>query len=98
LAIATSLFISCSPRCQPAGAADFFNRRTLLKGSPVLIQWYPSAFNSADGVMLMINIELLGELILNAKSPLITGIGLSVGDKSFISGTGVVDQTALPGE
>lgn len=46
----------------------------------------------------MINIELLGELIFNAKSALITGIGLSVGEKSFISGTGLVDHEALPGE
>ena len=48
--------------------------------------------------MLMINIELLGELILNAKSPLITGIGLQVGGKSFINGLGLVDRDAIPGE
>lgn len=76
----------------------FSTDNTLLVGSPILIQWYPSAFNSADGVMMIINIELLGELILNAKSSLITGIGLSVGPRNFISGTGVVDHPVLPGE
>ena len=76
----------------------FSTDNTLLVGSPVLIQWYPSAFNSADGVMIIINIELLGELILNAKSSLITGIGLSVGTRNFISGSGVVDHSVLPGE
>lgn len=76
----------------------FSTDNTLLVGSPILIQWYPSAFNSADGVMMIINIELLGELILNAKSSLITGIGLSVGPRNFISGTGVVAHPVLPGE
>ena len=76
----------------------FSTDNTLLVGSPILIQWYPSAFNSADGVMMIINIELLGELILNAKSSLITGIGLSVGTRNFISGSGVVDHSVLPGE
>ena len=71
---------------------------SLLVGSPVLIQWYPVSPSGADGVMLMINIELLGELILNAKSPLITGIGLQVGGKSFINGLGLVDRDAIPGE
>lgn len=49
----------------------FSTDNTLLVGSPILIQWYPSAFNSADGVMMIINIELLGELILNAKSVMV---------------------------
>ena len=71
---------------------------SLLKGTPVLIQWYPASLSGDDGVLLVINIELLGELIFNAKSALITGIGLSVGEKSFISGTGLVDHEALPGE
>lgn len=71
---------------------------SLLKGTPVLIQWYPASLSGADGVLLVINIELLGELIFNAKSALISGIGLSVGEKSFISGSGLSKQEALPGE
>jgi hypothetical protein len=88
LAIATSLFISCSPPASQRALLLFSTDNTLLVGSPVLIQWYPSAFNSADGVMICINIELLGELILNAKSSLITGIGLSVGDRTLSAGPG----------
>ncbi|MBZ7673608.1 EAL domain-containing protein [Klebsiella grimontii] len=71
---------------------------SLLKGTPVLIQWYPASLSGADGVLLVINIELLGELIFNAKSALISGIGLSVGERSFISGSGLSKQEALPGE
>lgn len=71
---------------------------SLLKGTPVLIQWYPASLSGDDGVLLVINIELLGELIFNAKSALITGISLSVGEKSFISGAGLLDREALPGE
>ncbi|WP_426617564.1 EAL domain-containing protein [Raoultella sp. R2A007] len=71
---------------------------SLLLGSPVLVQWYPSRFNSDDGVMIVINIELPGELILAAKSPLITGIGLSVGAQNFIHGIGITEQQVPPGE
>ena len=71
---------------------------SLLKGTPVLIQWYPASLSGADGVLLVINIEMLGELIFNAKSALITGISLHIGEKSFISGTGLVKQETLPGE
>lgn len=64
----------------------------------MLIQWYPASLSGADGVLLVINIELLGELIFNAKSALISGIGLNVGERSFISGSGLSKQEALPGE
>jgi hypothetical protein len=87
LANAIFLFTSCSRLPAQHALLTFSYDASLLKGTPVLIQWYPAS-SGADGVMLVINIELLGELILNAKSPLITGIGLSVGDKSFISGPG----------
>lgn len=88
---------------QPALPADralltFSYDPALLKGTPLLIQWYPASLDGADGVLLAINIDLLGELIFNAKSPLITGIGLRVGDKSFISGAGLIKQEALPGQ
>ncbi|WP_308562745.1 EAL domain-containing protein [uncultured Klebsiella sp.] len=76
----------------------FSNDASLLKGSPVLIQWYPDSRNGTDGVMLVINIELLGKLIFDVKSPLISGIGLKVGEKSLISGTGLINQDALSGE
>jgi hypothetical protein len=64
------------PAARQHALLTFSYDASLLKGTPVLIQWYPASLSGADGVMLMINIELLGELILNAKSPLITGIGL----------------------
>ncbi len=45
--------------CAPPSAA-LLERRALIKGSPVLIQWYPAAESGLDGVMLVVNIELLG--------------------------------------
>ncbi|HDX8899502.1 TPA: cyclic diguanylate phosphodiesterase [Klebsiella michiganensis] len=41
---------------------------SLLKGTPVLIQWYPASLSGADGVLLVINIELLGEQIIYRQS------------------------------
>jgi sensor c-di-GMP phosphodiesterase-like protein len=71
---------------------------SLLKGTPVLIQWYPASLSGDDGVLLVINIELLGELIFNAKSALITGISLNVGEQSYVSGAGLVKAEASSGK
>ncbi|AEG99418.1 MULTISPECIES: EAL domain-containing protein [Klebsiella] len=75
----------------------FSTDNSLLKGTPVLIQWYPSSVSGADGALLIINIELLGELILKEKSSLISDISLTVGNKSFLSDVGVVASDRLPG-
>jgi hypothetical protein len=83
VALVTSGIVYCSSifgprqadlhRLQPAlpapPSAALFERQLLLKGSPVLIQWYPASESGVDGVMLIVNIELLGTLILNEKSP-----------------------------
>lgn len=42
-----------------------------------------------DGVMLVVNIELLGTLILNEKSALISDVSLQVGDRYFSSRHGL---------
>ncbi|MCQ0522982.1 cyclic diguanylate phosphodiesterase [Klebsiella pneumoniae] len=96
VALVTSGIVYCSSifgprqadlhRLQPALPAPrplllFSNDSSLLKGSPVLIQWYPAAESGLDGVMLVVNIELLGTLILNEKSALISDVSLQVGDQ-----------------
>jgi hypothetical protein len=58
----------------------------------VLIQWYPASESGVDGVMLIVNIELLGTLILNEKSALISDVSLQVGDRYFSSGHGLLEK------
>ncbi len=60
-----------------------------------MIQWYPTR-KAADGVMLIVNIELLGTLILNEKSSLISDVSLQVGDRYFSSRDGLLDKTHSP--
>lgn len=45
-----------------------------------------------DGVMLVVNIELLGTLILNEKSALISDVSLQVGDRYFSSRHGLLEK------
>lgn len=66
----------------------------LIKGSPVLIQWYPSSPDGMDGLLEIVNIDLLTTLLLEPRRPLITGASLTVGNRHLLYGHGVVD--ALP--
>ncbi|HGW3453755.1 EAL domain-containing protein [Klebsiella quasipneumoniae] len=74
----------------------FSTEKSLLKGTPVLIQWYPTPESGQDGVMLIVNIELLGTLILSEKSSLISDVSLQVGDRYFSSRDGLFDKTHTP--
>ena len=53
----------------------------LLQGSPVLIQWYPVPGEGDDGVMEIVNIELIARLLLEPELPIINDVNLSVGGK-----------------
>lgn len=68
--------------------------RVLIKGSPVLIQWFPSPLNAKDGVLEIINIGLLTTLLLEPQLPQITSASLTVADRHLLYGNGLVD--ALP--
>lgn len=68
--------------------------KSLLKGSPILIQWFPSAQGDDSGVMTIVNITLLTDLMLEPQKPLITGASLSVNNRHLLYGGGVAD--ALP--
>ena len=63
----------------------------LLKGSPILIQWYPASGDGEDGVMQIVNIDLLTRMILEPQRPLITDVGLSVGNHYLRYGQQVTD-------
>ncbi|MEH0884796.1 EAL domain-containing protein [Enterobacter sp. UNJFSC 003] len=57
--------------------------QSLLKGSPILIQWYPTNENGEDGVMEVVNIDLITKMILEPQRPLITDVVLTVGDRAL---------------
>ncbi|WP_368543794.1 EAL domain-containing protein [Enterobacter soli] len=69
----------------------------LLKGSPILIQWYPISPGGEDGVMEIVNIDLITQMMLEPQRPLITDVVLTVGDRSLRYGQKVTD-TANAGE
>lgn len=56
---------------------------SLLKGSPILIQWNPVSPAGEDGVMEIVNIDLITRMILEPQRPLITDVVLTVGDNSL---------------
>lgn len=65
--------------------------QSLLKGSPILIQWYPASADGQDGVMEIVNIDLLTTMLLEPQQPQITSASLTVGKRHLLYGRGVVD-------
>ncbi|WP_448957306.1 CSS-motif domain-containing protein, partial [Klebsiella michiganensis] len=55
-------------------------------GSPVLIQWSPLASDGNDGVMEVVNIDLITKMILEPQRPQITDVVLRVGDNFLRDG------------
>ncbi|EFB3348529.1 putative cyclic diguanylate phosphodiesterase (EAL) domain protein [Escherichia coli H605] len=66
--------------------------RVLIKGSPVLIQWYPLSSHSGDGVLEMINIGLLTTMLLEPQLPQIRNASLTVADRHLLYDDGLVDS------
>lgn len=64
---------------------------SLLKGSPILIQWYPVSPDGEDGVMEIVNIDLITKMILEPQRPLIADVVLTVGDNFLRYGQQVTD-------
>lgn len=64
----------------------------LLKGSPILIQWYPTSGEGSDGVMEIVNIDLITKMILEPQRPLITDVVLTVGDNALRYGQQVTNS------
>lgn len=65
---------------------------SLIKGSPILTQWYPSSANGEDGVLEIVNIELLSGMLLEPQPPQITHASLTIGKRHLLYGQGVVDK------
>ncbi|SNY73760.1 EAL domain-containing protein [Enterobacter sp. CC120223-11] len=68
---------------------------SLVKGSPILIQWYPASQDGEDGVMLTINIHLLSSLLLEPQTPDIRRVVVSVGNRYYSESQGISDSIQL---
>ncbi|MGX5108765.1 EAL domain-containing protein [Enterobacter cloacae] len=66
--------------------------RWLVKGSPILVQWNPASPSGADGVIEIVNIDLITRMILEPERPLIHDVALSVGDRFLRYGQRVTDS------
>lgn len=71
---------------------------SLLKGTPILVQWYPSSADGQDGVLASINIDLISNIILEPAPPLIHQVSLNVGDKHYQYDTGILDALESNGD
>jgi len=67
----------------------------LLKGSPILIQWTPISPSGEDGVMEIVNIDLITRMILEPQTPLITDVVLTVGDHYLRYGQQVTETLSF---
>lgn len=73
--------------------------RSLLKGSPVLMQWYPASANGQDGVGIGINIDLISDMMLDPTPPLVTRVSLFLDNAHYMSETGITrEREEHPGE
>lgn len=64
--------------------------RSLLKGTPILISWYPQGNSARDGVMEIVNIEMLTGLLLGPEKPWVSRAVLNVGDTHLEYGKGLL--------
>jgi sensor c-di-GMP phosphodiesterase-like protein len=63
---------------------------SLLKGSPILISWHPAENGSRDGVMEVVNIEMLTGLMMEPERPWVSRAVLNVGDSHLEYGKGLL--------
>lgn len=68
---------------------------SLLKGTPILLSWTPSQNSSHDGVMQIINIELLTGLILEPERPWVSRAVLNVSDSHLEYGKGLLQRITV---
>jgi hypothetical protein len=63
-----------------------------------LIQWYPVSQDGEDGVIEIINIDLIARMILEPQRPLINDVALTVGDRFLRYGQRVTDSLTFDEE
>lgn len=86
---------SLQPRL-PSPAAQMLLTRdnSLIKGSAILLIWTPVSRDGQDGIIQLLNIELLSGLMLESARPWVDRVVLNVGDAHLEYGKGVIP--ALP--
>ncbi|MEG1211358.1 MAG: EAL domain-containing protein [Leclercia sp.] len=67
----------------------------IRKGNPVLIQWYPAPGKSDDGVIEIVNIDLIARMLLEPQLPFISDVNLSVGGKHLNFSREITDALAF---
>ncbi|KNC94370.1 cyclic diguanylate phosphodiesterase [Trabulsiella odontotermitis] len=73
-----------------------FTDNTLIKGRPLLLQWYPAADDAGSGVLMSVNIDLLSSLMLEPQKPLINSISLTVKDRHLSDASSVMTTLPVP--
>ncbi len=68
--------------------------RSLLKGSPILISWHPAQNASHDGIMEVVNIEMLIELMLEPERPWVSRAVLNVAGTHLEYGKGLLARVS----
>lgn len=66
--------------------------RSLVKGSPVLMQWFPATPDGQNGVAVGINIDLVSGMMLDPFPPLITRVSLGIDDAFYMDDVGIATQ------
>lgn len=73
----------------PQAVLELTIDHSLIKGTPILIQWFPASADGQDGVLASINIDLVSNIILESSPPLISHMSLNVGNQYFQHETGI---------
>lgn len=68
---------------------------TLLKGTPILLSWHPLRNSGHDGVMQIINIELLSGFMLEPRRPWVSRAMLNVADSHYEYGKGLLPRITV---
>lgn len=65
----------------------------LLKGSPVLLLWTPKSLDNRDGLLQIINIELMTNYLLEPQLPWVERAIFNVGGQSLEYGNPLIEHT-----
>ncbi|MCT4702313.1 EAL domain-containing protein [Enterobacteriaceae bacterium H20N1] len=68
---------------------------SLLKGSPILVSWHPLADGSQNGVMEIVNIEMLTGLMSEPERPWVSRAVLNVAGSHLEYGKGLLAQVSV---
>ncbi|NIY46843.1 EAL domain-containing protein [Cedecea colo] len=68
---------------------------SLLKGSPVLVSWHPLDNSGRDGVMEVVNIEMLTGLMFEPERPWVTRAVLNVAGSHLEHGKGLLTHVSV---